>query len=112
MTRAHNLLTGAAESRLAGQAAFCFAGIYGNQLFTVMFANIHTQVKFCLLCCMGVKLGLSLSIIDHHYALIISPLFDTQALTCFGIRVPSSGSFLCPYKLLEGRNGYVVCHVL
>jgi hypothetical protein len=53
-----------------------------------------------------------LSIIDQHYALIITPLFDTQAPTCFGIDVPSSGSFLCPYELLEGRNGYIVCHVL
>jgi hypothetical protein len=53
-----------------------------------------------------------LSITDHHYTLIITPLFDTHAPTCFGIHVPSSGSFLCPYELLEGRNGYVVCHVL
>jgi hypothetical protein len=53
-----------------------------------------------------------LSITDQHYALIITPSFDTQAPTCFGIHVPSSGSFLCPYELLEGRIGYVVCHVL
>jgi hypothetical protein len=50
--------------------------------------------------------------INQHYALIIAPLFDMQAPTCFGIHVPSLGSFLCPYELLEGRNGYVVCHVL
>jgi hypothetical protein len=49
---------------------------------------------------------------DQHYALIITALFDTQAATCFGIHVPSSGSFLCPYELPKGRNGYVVCHVL
>jgi hypothetical protein len=51
--------------------------------------------------------GKYLSITDQHYALTITPLFDTQAPTCFVIHVPSSGSFL-----LEGRNGYVVCHVL
>jgi hypothetical protein len=55
---------------------------------------------------------LEVRIIDQHYALIIKPLFDTQAPTCFGTHAPSSGSFLCPYELLEGRNGYVVCHVL
>jgi hypothetical protein len=49
-----------------------------------------------------------ISITDQHYALIITPLFNTQAPTCFGIHVPSSGSFLCPYELLEGRIGYVV----
>jgi hypothetical protein len=53
-----------------------------------------------------------LSIIDQHYALIITPLIDTQAPTCFGIHVPSSGSFLCTYELFEGRIGYVVCRVL
>jgi hypothetical protein len=42
----------------------------------------------------------------------ITPLFDTQAPTCFGMHVPSSGSFSCPRELLESRNGYVVCHVL
>jgi hypothetical protein len=46
-----------------------------------------------------------LSKIDQHYAPIITPLFDTQASICFDIHVPSSGSFLCPYELLEGRNG-------
>jgi hypothetical protein len=49
---------------------------------------------------------------DQSYALIITPLFDMQAPTCFGIHVPSSGSFLCPYELLEGRIGYVVRHLL
>jgi hypothetical protein len=38
-----------------------------------------------------------LSIIDQHYALsYITPLFDTQAPTCFGIHMPTSGSFSCP----------------
>jgi hypothetical protein len=31
-----------------------------------------------------------LGITDQHYALIISPLFITQAPTCFGTYVPSS----------------------
>jgi hypothetical protein len=46
----------------------------------------------------------------QHYALsYITPLLDTQASTCFGIHVPSSGSFLCLRELLESRNVYVVC---
>jgi hypothetical protein len=60
----------------------------------------------------GNRRFIALSIVDQHYALIIAPLFDTQAPTCFGIHVPSSGSFLCPCELLDGRIGYVVCHVL
>jgi hypothetical protein len=39
-----------------------------------------------------------LSIIDQHYVLIIIPLLDTQAPTCFGIHVPSSGSLLSYLK--------------
>jgi hypothetical protein len=54
--------------------------------------------------------NITLSTIDQHCALIITPLFDTQAATCFGIHEPSSGSFLRPYKLHEARNGYVVRH--
>jgi hypothetical protein len=57
------------------------------------------------------KNSVKLSVIEQHYA-IITPLFDTQAPTCFGINVPSSGSFLFPRELLESRNGYVVCHIL
>jgi hypothetical protein len=46
-------------------------------------------------------------IIDQHYTLsYITPLFDTQAATCFGIHVPSSGSFSYPRELLESRNVY------
>jgi hypothetical protein len=60
----------------------------------------------------GTDSGWNLSVTDQHYALIITPLFDTQAPTCFGFHVPSSGSFLCPYELPEGRIGYAVCHVL
>jgi hypothetical protein len=45
------------------------------------------------------------SVTGQHYALIITPLFDTQAHTCFGIHVLSSGKFLCPYELLEARKG-------
>jgi hypothetical protein len=50
-----------------------------------------------------------LRIIDQHYTLTITPLFDTLAPTCFGIYVPSSGSFSCPNELLEGRIDYAVC---
>jgi hypothetical protein len=32
-----------------------------------------------------------LGTIDQHYALIMTPLFITQAPTCFGIHMPSSG---------------------
>jgi hypothetical protein len=46
------------------------------------------------------QLRIYMSIIDQHYALIITLLFDTQAPTCFGIHVPSPGSFLCLYELL------------
>jgi hypothetical protein len=49
-----------------------------------------------------------LGITDQHCALIVTPLFITQAATCFGIHMPSSGSVLYPCELLEGRNGYVV----
>jgi hypothetical protein len=46
-----------------------------------------------------------MSIIDQQYALsYITPLFDTQAPTCFGIYVPSSGNFSGPRELLESRN--------
>jgi hypothetical protein len=53
-----------------------------------------------------------LSITDQHYALIITPLFITQAPTFFGINVPSSGSFLCPYELLERQKWLCCSHVL
>jgi hypothetical protein len=49
-----------------------------------------------------------LGIIDQRYALIITPLFITHAPTCYGIHMPSSGSVLYPYNLLERQNGYVV----
>jgi hypothetical protein len=78
--------------------------IRGEQ-FSTLYLHFHDFVK------MENENG-RLSIIDQHYALIITPLFDTQAPTCFSIHVPSSGSFLRPYELLEGRNSYVVCHVL
>jgi hypothetical protein len=54
-----------------------------------------------------------LNINDQQYALsYITHLFVTQAPTCFGIHVSSSGSFSCPHELLESRNVYVVCHIL
>jgi hypothetical protein len=53
-----------------------------------------------------------LSIINQHYVLsYITPLFDTQAPTYFGIHVPTSGSFSCPRELLESRNVYVISHI-
>jgi hypothetical protein len=53
-----------------------------------------------------------LSVTDQHYTLsYITPLFDTQAPTCF-IHVPSPGSFLGPRELLESRNISIVCHIL
>jgi hypothetical protein len=55
---------------------------------------------------------MGMSVTDRYCALIGTALFDTQAPTCFGIHVPSSGNFVCPYELFGGRNGYVVCHVL
>jgi hypothetical protein len=48
--------------------------------------------------------------VNKHCALIIAPLFVTQAATCFGIHVPSSGSFLCPYELLESLKQFVVMY--
>jgi hypothetical protein len=49
-----------------------------------------------------------LGIIDQQYALIIIPLFITQAPTCFGTYVPSSGSVLYPCELLESPKW--LCH--
>jgi hypothetical protein len=49
-----------------------------------------------------------MAIIDQHYALIIIPLFITQAPTCFGTYVPSSGSVLYPCELLESPKW--MCH--
>jgi hypothetical protein len=74
--------------------------------------HCHLIVRPIIISLMFVPCIVWLSITDQHYALTITPLCDTQAPTCFGIHVQSSGSFLCPYELLEGRNGYVVCHVL
>jgi hypothetical protein len=53
-----------------------------------------------------------LSIIHQHYALIITPLFNTQAPTCFGIHRPSSGRFLCPYELVEWQKWLCCSHFL
>src|SRR5215510_11308446 len=43
-----------------------------------------------------------------HWVISIC-LFDMRVPTCFGIRVPSSGSFLCPCELHE--NSRAVCCV-
>jgi hypothetical protein len=45
-----------------------------------------------------------MGVIDQHYALIITPLFITQAPTCFGIHMPSSGSVLFAYELLKRQK--------
>jgi hypothetical protein len=50
---------------------------------------------------------------SHHYALdCITSLFNMQPPKCFGIRLPSSGSFLDPSDLLKKQNNYVVCHII
>jgi hypothetical protein len=54
------------------------------------------------------KIRINLGITDQRYALIIISLFITQAPTCFGTYVPSSGSVLYPCELLE--NPKWLCH--
>jgi hypothetical protein len=49
-----------------------------------------------------------LGITDQHYALIIIPLFITQAPTCFDTYVSSSGSVYYPCELLKVRNCCVI----
>jgi hypothetical protein len=50
---------------------------------------------------------------NQHYALdYITSLFNIQAPTCFGSRVPFSGSFLDPCELLKKQNNYVVNHIM
>jgi hypothetical protein len=46
-------------------------------------------------------LAFKLGIKDQHYAMIIAPLFITQAPTRFGTYVPSSGGVLYACELLE-----------
>jgi hypothetical protein len=48
----------------------------------------------------------------QHNALIITPLFITPASTCFGAYMPSSGSVLYPYELLERQKWLCCSHVL
>jgi hypothetical protein len=57
---------------------------------------------------MFVRCIASLGITDQHYALIIIPLFITQAPTCFGTYVSSSGSVLYTCDLLNVRNCCVI----
>jgi hypothetical protein len=50
---------------------------------------------------------------NQHYALnCATPLFNILALTCFGCRLPSSGSFLDPSELLEIQIEEVVYHII
>jgi hypothetical protein len=53
-----------------------------------------------------------IGITDQHYALIITPLFITPAPTWFGTYMPSSGSILYPYELLERQKWLCCGHVL
>jgi hypothetical protein len=57
-----------------------------------MYFTFGSKLNFNLPCILGIT--------DQHYALIITPLFITQAPACFGTYVPSSGSVLYPYELL------------
>jgi hypothetical protein len=57
------------------------------------------------MCQLNVPCIVWLGVTGQHCALIIIPLSDTQAPTCFGIHVSSSGS-LCRYELMEGRIIY------
>jgi hypothetical protein len=50
---------------------------------------------------------------DQQYTLICNtPLFYVLAPTCFGISLPSSGSFLDPSELLEIQIEWVVYRVM
>jgi hypothetical protein len=50
---------------------------------------------------------------DQQYALICTiPLFYVLAPTCFGSSLPSSGSFLDPFELLEKQIEWVLYHIL
>jgi hypothetical protein len=50
---------------------------------------------------------------NQQYALIsTTTLFYTLAPTCFGISLPSSGSFLDPSELLEIKIDLVVNHIM
>jgi hypothetical protein len=61
---------------------------------------------------MSVRCIAWLGITDRHDALIVIPVFVTQAPTCFGTYVPSSGSVLYPYELLERQKWLWCSHVL
>jgi hypothetical protein len=69
----------------------------------IMFERVQLSLTF-------VPCVARLSINSQHYALdYITSLFNMHAPTCFGSRVPSSGSFLDPCELLEKQNNSVVC---
>jgi hypothetical protein len=67
-----------------------------NVYVTKMYGS--TKIKF--ICTVGVM--------NQHYALIIIPSFITQAPTCFGTYVPSSGSVFYRYELLVSPKW--LCH--
>jgi hypothetical protein len=50
---------------------------------------------------------------NQHYELICTtPLFYILVTTCFGISLPSSGSFLDPSELTEIQIEWVVYHIM
>jgi hypothetical protein len=76
-----------------------------DQVLRCMWARVWTRREISL---MSVPCSAWLGITDQHYALIIIPLFITQAPTCYGTHVPSSGSILYPCELLESPKW--LCH--
>jgi hypothetical protein len=58
------------------------------------------------------KESISVGTTDQHCAPIIIPIFITQAPTCFGTYVPSSGSVLYPSGLLDIPKWLCCSHVL
>jgi hypothetical protein len=67
--------------------------------------GVHITVMYVIKPSLGEHFGYN----RQHHALIIIPLFITQAPTCFGTYVPSSGSVLHPCELLS--SNYVPKHV-
>ena len=49
---------------------------------------------------------------QHYVPICTTPLFYILAPTCFGSSLPSSGSVLDPFELLEIRIEWVVYHIM
>jgi hypothetical protein len=59
------------------------------------------------------KIPVILSTNNQYYALICTtPLFYIPGPTCFGSSLPSSGSFLDPFELLEIKIEQVAYHIM